>query len=74
MKHPHIYVKFWKLSELDRQDAKFGLGWWVVADKPKDRRGLEFFHPWGRIDLTFTTNLVKYEQDIEPEYRGKRLM
>lgn len=70
----HVYVKKWKLSECEPNLPKIGLDWWRVSGKPKDRWGLDFLHPWGRIDVVFTTNRKRYERDIDPEYRGWRLL
>lgn len=73
MKLPAIYIKTWKLSQCEPDMPKLGLNWWRVASKPKDRGGIDIIHPWGRIDLTYTTNRVKYEKDIG-EYKGVRIL
>jgi len=69
-----IYVKFWKRNELDPATAKLGVDWWVVNSKRRDRRGLDFIFPFGRLELTFTSNRKGYEKDIEKECRGVRIL
>lgn len=69
-----LYLKTWKLKECEPDMPKLGLNWWKVASKVKDRGGIDIIHPWGRIDLTYTTNVVGYEKDIEKPYRGVRIL
>jgi hypothetical protein len=74
MKLPALYLKTWKRNEIEPDMPKFGLDWWVVSGKSKDRRGVDLITPWGKVDLTYTSNVVKYEKDIENEFRGLRIL
>jgi hypothetical protein len=66
-----LYVKTWKRSNIEPDMPNLGLRWWRVP-MDRNRFGIDILHPWGRLDLIFTTDPVRYEKALGM-WAGRRI-